>query len=201
MVKKNETAYFVDISGQDESGKPKAHVALNFSLRFNDGSSIEEQELVIPQKPVVSVFKHAGFVNVHLDFLTHLDNDLNLAWKLLTDYSDPENSVDWTEEELESGYYMGVDDKEHMIYFPMLELVLSPIDKETEYIMHGLNPAFFTLQPNDPKGSPCVLQFVFPEEWFFINDEIDPINESALHEELEAEFDEGLYGPGYPNRR
>lgn len=188
MARNKTTDYFTDISGCDKLGKPKAHVSLNFSLRYGDGRSIEQQELTIPQKPIVSVFKHAGYVNVYLDFFSREDTDLALAWQLLSDYSNPENSVDWTEEELESGVYLGEDDKEHMIYFPLLELVLSPIDKETDYIMCGLNPAFYTLQPNNPKGDPCVLQFTFPEDWFFINDEIDPVDRLAIQNELDEEL-------------
>ena len=195
------TDYFVDISGKDDSGKPKAHVSLNFSLRYNDGSSVEQQELIIPQKPIVTVFKHAGYVNVLLDFLTREDKDLALAWKLLTDYSDPERSVDWSDEELESGFYIGEDEKKHMIYFPILSLALSPIDKEEEYMMHGLNPAFFTLQPNDPMGHPCVLQLTFPEDWFFIDNDIDPVDKTAILDELDEEFAEGPNRTNYMNRR
>lgn len=188
MARNKTTDYFIDISGVDQFKKPKAHVSLSYSLRYSDGSVIEKQELTIPQKPIVSVFKHAGYVNVYLNFFSREDTDLALAWQLLTDYSNPENSVDWTEEELESGYYLGEDDKEHKIYFPLLELVLSPIGRETEYIMSGLNPAFYTLQPNDPKGPPCVLQLTFPEDWFCVNDEIDPVDRLAIQNELDEEL-------------
>lgn len=188
MTHKKTTDYFIDISGRDKAEKPKAHVSLIYSLRYNNGTSIERQELTIPQKPVVSIFKHAGYVNVYLDFLSRDDSDLAMAWKLLSEYSNPENSVDWTEEELESGSYLGEDDKEHMIYFPMIELILSPIGRETEYMMHGLNPAFFTLQPNSPKESPCVIQLTFPEDWFIIDDNIEPVDMNAIRNELEEEL-------------
>lgn len=188
MSDNEATNYFIDISGRNELNKPKAHVSLIFSLRFNDGTAIEKQQLTISQKPIVSVFKHAGYVNVYLDFLSCEDNDLALAWNLLSDYSSPENSIDWSDEELESGCYIGEDEKEHQIYFPMIELILSPFGRETEYIMRGLNPAFYTLQPNDPKGFPCVLQLTFPEDWFFVDDKIDPIDLESLRKEVSEEF-------------
>ena len=180
---------YVEISGLNEYFRPKAHVALAYGNCYSDGQFQVKQELLLPVKPVVHVFKHAGFVNVMLDFLSPDDGDLAMAWDLLSSYSRPENSIDWSLEALNDRVYIDENGNEQMIYFPMLELILSPIGKEDEYQFQGRNPAFFTLQANSPKGDPCVLQFTFTEDWFTLIEEgIDPVNIDSIRQEIMEEM-------------
>lgn len=176
---------YIDISGTDEFGHPKAHMSIAFVERYADGSSDIIQEVSVPLKPIVSIFAHDGFVNVDLDFRSSRDADLAMVWNLLEEYKQPINSVDWLPEELESGIYIDQDGNERSLYFPMLELVLSPKNKETEYAIAGFNPLFFTLQPNDPKGEPCVIQFTFEESLFLVIEGLrDSVDLNEIRDEI-----------------
>lgn len=90
-------------------------------------------------KPIINIFKHAGFVNVFLDFGSRDDMDLRVIWDVLTEYSRPANSVSYLPEELESGFY-NTEDGPKMVYFPVLSLALSPIGREDSYMVHGYAP-------------------------------------------------------------
>lgn len=193
---------YIDISGTDQYGHGKAHIALVYGTRYDDeeGTTVIHREVDIPPKPIVMISQHAGYANVLLDFLSNNDEDLRLAWDLLQEYSRPENSVSWSEEEYENHVYVDEDGKEQPIYFPCIDLILSPVGKETEYQIRGINPAFYTLQPNGPEGIPSVLQLTFPEECLVVADEIDPIDfgsiEREIQEEEEAELMRGSRSEG-----
>lgn len=182
------TERFIDISGLDAFENPKAHVVLVHSIHYSDGSSVTCQELSIPAKPIVTVFKHAGFVNVLLDFLSRQDGDLAVAWDLMMQYSNPANGTNWTPEEVENGYYLDADGQKQMIYYHLAELVLIPAGHENEYQIHGFNPAFYTLQPNGPKGEPCVLQLTFPEDWLVVTEDIGSVDLEAIRREVMEEM-------------
>jgi len=173
----------IDISGVDKDNKTKAHVVLRHVETYSDGTTKEIESVVII-KPVVYVFKHAGYVNVRLDFGDPRDQDLWYIWQILDRYSKPENSVSYLPEEIESGVYIDNEKRKRLVYFPTLQLSLSPIGEETNYQMVGFNPIFYTLQPQSPNGKPTVLQFTFPEEWFLIVDKIDPIDMETLYQEV-----------------
>ena len=180
---------YVEISGPDAFGKPKANIVLNYSDRFSDGTSHTLQELTILQKPIVSVFRHAGYVNVLLDFKYPESQDLYLTWQLLQEYSQPINGVCWLPEELESGYFIDLDGQQQLIYFPMLELGITPVGKEKEFQLIGLNPLFFTLQPNGLSGTPCVIQFTFPEAWFHVVEDLSSdIDLNLIRDEVMEEL-------------
>lgn len=186
---------FVEISGEEYGGRPKAHVMLRYFEDYSDGSTRDLQVLNI-DKPIVSVFKHPGYVNVLLDFKQARDMDLRMVWSMLKDYSNPINSMDYLPEEMESGYYEE-NGTQKLVFFPLLELTLSPIGRENEFQMHGVNPVFFQLGPKSPAElDPCVLQFVFPEEWFIVDEMKNGIDLQQLkHEvmdELQSEMMEEL---------
>lgn len=188
---------YIDISGPDKYGHGKAHIALVYCTRYDDekGTTVIHRELNIPPKPIVWISQHAGYANVLLDFKSNTDQDLYQAWELLQEYSRPENSVAWSDEEYENHVYVDEDGNEQPIYFPCIDLILSPVGKETEYQIQAINPAFYTLQPNDPRGIPAVLQFTFPEEWMVVADEIDPVDISSIEREiLEEEESELMRG-------
>lgn len=173
----------IDISGVDKDNKTKAHMVLRHVETYSDGTTKEIESVVII-KPVVYVFKHAGYVNVRLDFGDPRDHDLWYIWQMLDRYSKPENSVSYLPEEIESGVYVDNDKRKRLVYYPTLHLTLSPIGNETSYQMVGFNPIFYTLQPQSPNGKPTVLQFTFPEEWFLIVDKLDPVDMEALYQEV-----------------
>lgn len=180
---------FVAISGTNPAGRPKAHVLLNYYLQYSDGST-KEIHMLTMDKPIVNIFKHAGFVNVYLDFGSRADMDLRMMWDTLSEYSSPSNSVSYLPEELEAGYYETPEGPQ-MVFFPVLDLAISPIGKEDSFMIHGYNPAFFTLAPNSPNGDACVIQFTFMEETFTVVEDLSPVDhehiQSEIHEELEAE--------------
>ena len=183
------TERYIEISGPDQYGRAKTHVVFTYSDRYSDGTSNILQEVTVSLKPIVSVFKHAGYVNVLLDFHYRGDADLAMVWNLLEEYQRPVNSVDWLPEELESGKYMDADGNERLIHFPMLELSLSLKGKELDFVITGMNPLFFTLQPNGPKGEPCVLQLVFHEDWFFVTEDLgDSSDLNQLRDEVMQEL-------------
>lgn len=180
-----ETAYFTDISGEGEYGRPKARLMARYYTLYSDGTE-DEHETLVMEKPTVYVFKHAGYVNVFLDFGQAIDQDLRELWKLLERYSSPINSISYTPEELESGFYTDETGQERMVYFPNIDLTLSPIGKEKSYALLGINPAFYTLQARDPDGAPCVLQFTFSDELFHVSTDLqldyDDIQREAVQE-------------------
>ena len=188
---------YIDISGPDRYGHGKAHIALVHCFRYDDeeGTTVVKRELHIPPKPIVMISQHAGYANVLLDFLSNDDADLRQAWDLLQEYSRPENSVVWSDEEIENHVYVDEDGNKQPIFWPCIDLILSPVGKETEYQIRGINPAFYTLQPNGPSGIPSVLQLTFPEDWMVVADEIDPVDygniEREIQEEEEAELMRG----------
>ena len=173
----------IDISGTGQDKKTKAHVILRHVDTYSDGTTKEIDSAVII-KPVVYVFKQAGYVTVRLDFGDPRDHDLWLFWQILERYSRPENSVSYLPEEIASGVYIDNEKRKRLVYYPTIHLTLSPIGKETDYQMVGFNPIFYTLQPQAPNGKPTVLQFTFPEEWFLIVDKLDPIDMEAMYQEV-----------------
>ena len=53
----------------------------------------------------------------------------------------------------------------------------------------GINPAFYTLAPSEPRCEPCVVQFTFDEENFFVFNELKPVDYSAIQKEVLAELE------------
>lgn len=176
----------VAISGATGQGRPKAHVLLNYYEQYSDGTTKDIQMLSM-DKPIVNIFKHAGFVNVYLDFGSRTDMDLRVMWDLLCEYRRPANSVSYLPEELESGFYETPDGPK-MVYFPVLDLALSPIGQESSFMIHGYNPAFFTLAPNSTTGEACVIQFTFLEDTFTIVDELDQLDPGRINSEIAEEL-------------
>ena len=186
----NYRKYMADISGPAEGKRPKAHVVLRYFEQFHDGTTRDIHAITI-DKPIVTVFEHPGYVNILLDFRSRNDMDLRMFWGILTDYRNPLNSVNYLPEELESGFYT-INGKQEMVYFPMLEVILSPIGRESEFEMHALNPAFFTLAPADVfNPEPCVIQLTFDAAWFHVFDDLRPIDPSHLRNEIYHELEQG----------
>lgn len=177
----------VAISGSTGDGRPKAHVLLNYYEQYSDGTKKEIQTMTM-DKPIVNIFKNAGFVHVYLDFGSRNDMDLRAMWSLLVEFSRPANSVSYLPEELESGYYETPEGPQ-MVFFPVLDLAISPIGSEDSFMLLGYNPAFFTLAPNNPMGEPCVIQFTFMEETFAVVNELDRVDPNQIQMEIMEEFE------------
>lgn len=163
---------FVAISGSAPGGRSKAHVCLKYYNLYSNGTVQDLAELPM-HNPIVSIFKHAGFVNVYLNFGSRTNQDLSDTWDMLTEFSRPMNKVSYLPEEIESGFFEAKNGKE-MVYFPVLDLILTPAAGEDSFVIHGCNPLHFLLEPNGPKEEPCVLQLVFREESFEIVSESAP---------------------------
>ncbi len=171
----NKHNRYVDISGLDEYGHAKANIVIRHNLTYADGRTVLVLEHVIYQKPIVSVFRSGLSTELLLEFESNDDADLCMAWRLLTEYSDPANSVNWTAEEVASGQYVDEDGNVQPVYYHSLEVILVPIGHEEEYQMAGYNPICYTLRPNDPKTLiPNVLQMIFNNEWFLVNEAEEP---------------------------
>ena len=175
---------FADISGENSFGHPKARIMLRHYTLFSDGTEDEHQALIV-EKPILSVFQHAGFVNVRMDFRQAIDQDLLEIWEMLENYSNPMNSVSYSPEELSSGFYTGDDGTEYLVYFPTVDLTISPINNEKAYAMTGINPAFYTLQPNKPSGPLCVLELTFQDDLFIITRDLQLNPDEIQHEALQ----------------
>lgn len=185
---------YVEVSGTDQYGRAKAHVIVTYSERFSDGTVHALSTVQFTNKAILSVFRHAGYVNVNMDFKDRRDVDLALLWQMLTDYSNPINSVDWLPDEIESGKYLDANGVERFIWFPYVEVAISLTGKETDFVIVGQNPIFYTLQPAGPQSlDPTVLQLTFEEGWFHVVEEpkdgisLERIREEAI-EELAAEM-------------
>ena len=174
-----------EISGALPNGRPKAHVFLRYYLLFSNGAEqvLDSAEIT---KPSVFVSKHAGYVDVRMDFGSARDQDLNYIWKILEEYS--LNSVSYTQEEIDKGFYFD-GNKEQMVYYPTIDIALSPIGKETEYQMIAYNPIFYTLEPRNPESPPSILHFVFDEDFFVIVDDLN-VDEEELQKEIDKEDSE-----------
>jgi len=182
-----DRACIVDISGPATGNKPKAHVIIRYFEQYLDGSTRDIQVLSF-DKPILNVFMHAGYTNLLMNFNYRGDQDLRMAWRLYMEYSKPENSVSYTPEEMESGFYMDGDRKKK-VYFPMLEVILSPIGKESEYEIHGTNPAFVSLGPKDLHDQEiCVMQFTFDSSWFHVIKDLEPVDMNRLRREAQDEL-------------
>lgn len=182
---------YLELSGEDpmRPGIGKCHIILSYSERYMDGTSREIERVTITQKPIVEIFRHAGWVNVNIDFRSITDSDLRMTWHLLHEFQRPINSVDWTEEELESGYYNDEQGNRRMIYFPYVEVALSPAGKETDFVIIGQNPAMFTLQPSDIGTEATVIQIVFPEGWLHVIENVrGGVDLNAIRDEVVAEL-------------
>ncbi len=184
--------FFNDISGVNNAGRTKAIVSLRWYEKNSDGSETEVREILPMQKPIVHIFKHPGYVNLHLDFGRRIDVDLNNTWNLIMDYYDPLNSVSYTEEELESGIFNNGDGTpDRLVYFPLLQVLISPIGRETEYLITGVNPVCAHVTPRDLSGEPCVIQMTFEEDWFVVNSEIEKVDIEEMKREIIAEIQAG----------
>ena len=191
---KQPVDYFKDISGLNDYGHPKARVMIRRYTVFSDGTQTENGAYIV-EKPIVKIYAQPRFVTIRLDFEQSIDLDLKDFWELLEDFFDPMNSVSYSDDELESGVYTD-DTGEHMVYFPMLDLVLSPIGRETEYVIGAVNPVLKGLSPNSPDNlDPCVLNLVFSEDCVSINDTPDLDLDEIQHQAVQ---DLGL-DPNHPN--
>jgi len=174
------------ISGADRSGRTKCELFLRHYLHYSDGTTKEVEEVHV-HKPVAHIFSSGGYVNVFLDFGRRTDEDLRIVWDILDRYMQSSNGVSFLPEEIEQGYYRNDEGEQALVYFPIMELVLSPLGHELEYMIHGYRPLLYTLAATAPDKDLTVLHLVFKDNLFVVDEQIlqpDPIRvqEEALNE-------------------
>jgi hypothetical protein len=138
----------ISASGRDDYGMPKASIGITHERWGINGdvTTVVEDSY---NNPVVNIFKHAGYVQVDLDFGSKFDVNLKLCWNILENFCEAANSVDDEATEI-----------------PTIVLTIIPNEFEGKYYMLGVNPIFHTLQPKNPSGEPTVIRLVFNEEDF-----------------------------------
>ncbi len=173
---------FKEISGADSSGRTKCEIFFRHYLQYSDGTTKEVEELHI-RKPVINIFSAGGYVNVFLNFFRRTDEDLRMAWNLVTNYMNPANSAVFLPEEIEQGYYVSAEGNEELVYYPFLELAISPLGHEKEYMIHGYRPLLYCLVGESPEKDLTIMQLVFKDNLFIVNKEIGAIDRMAVQQE------------------
>ena len=174
---------YKEISGKDRSGRTKCELILRHYLHYSDGTTKDIEEVIHIRKPVVNIFSAAGWVNVFLDFGRRTDEDLRLVWNLLSNYMQSKNSVSYLPEEISQGYYIGEDGNENLVYFPMVELALSPLGHEMEYMIHGFRPLLYALVGASPEQDLTVLHLVFKDNLFVVDEQVGDLDLVAIQRE------------------
>lgn len=177
-------------SGKSESGNPKCMFTLFNEVWGMDDSKTTIDDLFI-DKPELRIFKHAGYVQVDFIYESARDMDLYFQHKFIEDFSQSENSVDYTEEELEKGIYIDENGYEKPVKFPNLILNIIPRELKEKYYIMGFNPIFSCLQPLEPEGEIKMIRLVFNEEDFlFLEADSENLNVGDIEQEAIAEADE-----------
>lgn len=152
-------------------GKTKSAIGLFHEIWHTNGDTTPVQQISL-EKPVVNIFRHAGYVQVDLVFISKFDADLRNIWDMLTRFCEPENSMD--------------DETDEM---PTIVLAIYPTEFEGKYYILATNPIFFTLQPEDASGDPCVIRLIFDEEEFTVFEEDDEDVMEEIMNEITEELD------------
>ena len=173
---------FQEISGMDSSGRTKCEIFLRHYLMYSDGTTKEVEEVHI-RKPIVYIFAAGGYVNVFLDFFRRTDDDLRLAWSVVQNYMNPANSAFFLPEEVEQGYYITEDGRQELVYYPFLELAISPLGHEQEYMIHGYRPLLYANVSPAPDKDLTVLQLVFKDNLFIVDEEVGEIDRYSVQQE------------------
>lgn len=180
---KRDIDFFRDISGTNAANRTKALVNIRWFEKNSDGTETDIREVTF-QKPIVNILKGAGYTHLYLDFMRDIDVDLRNAWELLAAFYHPANSVSYTPEELEAGVFFNpLAGKEQLVYFPLVQVRISPLGKETEYLISGLNPLGYTLMPPQPGRQFCILDMIFVDEFFVVDSDIERVDMDALKAE------------------
>lgn len=184
--------FFNDISGTNAAGRTKAIVSLRWFEKNSDNTETEIREIPMLQKPIVQISKHLGYVKLYLDFGRRIDVDFNNMYNMIMDFFSPLNSVSYTMEELETGVFNNGDGTpDRLVYYPLLQIMLSPIGKETDYLIMGMNPFYFGVCPRDLSGEPTMIQMVFEDHWFVVDSKIDKIDVEEMKREVIEEIQSG----------
>lgn len=179
---------FNKVCGETPTGRPKATMMLSFYNYYSDDTRAEIGEPIILTKPIVHVFSRFGLINIYLDFKSGRDNDLRYVWQKLQDYFHPSNSVSYLPEELESGFYETEKGRQR-VFFPTMDLILSPVGKENEIVILAHNPVIYNILPNE-QGENCVIQLAFTLDTVAtsgVNIDYDEIYSEILEEQAAEE--------------
>ena len=159
-------------------GNTKCAIGLFHEIWNVDTDETSTLQQINIEKPIVNIFKHANYTQVDLVFKSKFDADLRNIWDMLTRFCETENSID--------------DDTTEL---PVIVLSIFPHELNGLYYILATNPIFYTLQPEDASGDPCVIRLVFDNDDFIvIKDNEEAINElkQEISNELERENIEKL---------
>lgn len=188
--KKEESIFINDISGYNtQTRKTKAHVVIRFLENNSDGTE-DVIDTIHIDKPIVYIEQKNGHKEINLDFGSARDQDLQYIWKMLKDYSAPENSISYTIDEIETGIYND-GEADRLVYFPSIQINLRPIGKESDYEMIAFNPLLYSLKPGYIPVSqpgkvpePSMISFMVEDEFFVITTDLDYIDMNSLQQEV-----------------
>ena len=134
------------LCGPDIYGKTKASVGIWFELRnVNNLEEVKPIEEIGFIKPIVSISRRAGYVQVDFIYEQHFDADLREQWRVLEKSLKPEYSYN-----------------EETGYCPVIVVQLTGKDNN-DFVVMGTNPILWSLTPSEPGKEPNVLRVVFEE--------------------------------------
>ncbi len=174
---------YMEISGPDRSGHTKGRLFMRHYLQYSDGTTkeIEELEMV---KPIINIFSAGGYVNLFLEFKSRTDVDLAKAFACIQRYFDTSNGVTFTEDEMTQGFYTNEVGEDEQVFTPVLEISISPLGHEFEYMIHGFRPLLYAMVGREPENDLNILELVFKDKLFLIDDNIGTIDHQAIRLDL-----------------
>lgn len=181
---------FMEVSGTDARGRVKATVILRHYLRYADGTERDIQVLTFA-KPILNLFEGYGFLCIDMDFLQPYDEDLKVAFYMMDNFFNARNAACYLPEELERGTFEGINGEEP-IYYPMMEAIISPIGRETEFQIHAFNILHFCLGPSCINGRPTVLKLLSSNDYLIISDHLNPVDYEKIGKEVEDDLANNL---------
>lgn len=176
----------MEISGADRLGKTKATCFLRSYLHYSDGTTKEVEEMQL-NKPIVNIFASGGFVNVFLEFGRRTDEELNLAFDMITRYMSASNSAVFLPDEVAQGYFINEAGEDELVYYPILELAISPLGHEREYMIHGYRPLLYGMVGPTPTSDLTTLQIVFKDNLFIVDEHAGSIDYAAVERDAMEE--------------
>lgn len=166
----NRLELLKNICGTNESGKSKSMFSIFHELwKVGDNDEKDEVANLHIDKPILKAHMHLDYVIIDFEFQSNSDHDLAHMWYFLENFTKIENSIDFSDEELERGIYFA-DDKECPVKIPVLIFNIVPKKYNGKYSLTAFNPIFHTLQPKYPKDEARVIRTVFNADNVIFNE-------------------------------
>ena len=143
-------------SGKNEQDEAMAIAGISREKWHIDGTEAEQIDELVLATPVLNVFKHGGYVQVDINFISRYNDELITAWNFLEQFCEASNSLDEESNDV-----------------PVLILTLVPVAQDGKVYGIFANPIFHTLQPEKPGLEATVIRMIFDEEDCQIYEETD----------------------------